>query len=82
MSDEVDRAQAREQELLADALARHQRRRPAAALLEAEFCGEHLDGVGCGEAIAPARRAALPGCQLCVACQGAVERRARQKGEQ
>ena len=75
MSDDVDRAQAREEELLADALARQARRARAAQGLPAgEFCGEHLDGGGCGEPIAAARRAAVPGCQLCVACQGRREK--------
>lgn len=79
MSDEIDRAQAREAELLADALARHGRQaarvraRPAA-----EFCGEHLDdGQGCGEPIGAARLAALPTAQLCVHCQGRAEQRRR-----
>ncbi|MBS0508915.1 MAG: TraR/DksA C4-type zinc finger protein [Proteobacteria bacterium] len=74
MSDDVDRAQLREEEFLSDALARQQRRGLAAGLPAAEFCGEHLQGAGCGEAIPPARRAAVPGCQLCVACQGRSER--------
>ena len=75
MSDDVDRAQAREEELLQDALARQARRaRAAQGLPAAEFCGEHLQDWGCGEPIAAARRAAVPGCQLCVACQGRREK--------
>lgn len=74
MSDEIDRAQAREQELLQDALAAHQRQRVAQALPAAECCGEHLPDFGCGEEIAAARRAAVPGCQLCVRCQARFER--------
>lgn len=74
MSDEVDRAQQREEEFLSDALAHHQRRRQAAALPAAEFCGEHLQDAGCGELIPAARRAAVPGCQLCVACKARTER--------
>ena len=75
MSDDVDRAQAREEELLADALARQARRaRAAQGLPAAEFCGEHLQDWGCDEPIAAARRAAVPGCQLCVACQGRREK--------
>ena len=75
MSDDVDRAQAREEELLQDALARQTRRaRAAQGLPAAEFCGEHLQDWGCGEPIAAARRAAVPGCQLCVACQWQQEK--------
>ena len=75
MSDDVDRAQAREEELLQDALARQARRaRAAQGLPAAEFCGENLQDWGCGEPIAAARRAAVPGCQLCVACQGRREK--------
>jgi hypothetical protein len=49
MSDDVDRAQAREEELLQDALARQTRRaRAAQGLPAAEFCGEHLQDWGCG----------------------------------
>lgn len=74
MSDEIDRAQALEQQLLRDALAAHQRRSAVRALPAAEFCGEHLDDSGCGDEIPAARRAAVPGCQLCVACQARLER--------
>lgn len=77
MTDEIDRAQAREAELLQDALAAHQRQRlaqAARALPAAEFCGEHLNDFGCGEEITAARRAAVPGCQLCVRCQARFER--------
>jgi len=77
MSDDVDRAQLREQEFLSDALARQQRRGQPAGLPAAEFCGEHLRDAGCGDEIPRARRAAVPGCQLCVACQG---RRERERG--
>ena len=58
-----------------NALARQTRRaRAAQGLPAAEFCGEHLQDWGCGEPIAAARRAAVPGCQLCVACQGRREK--------
>ena len=78
MSDECDRAQAREEELRADALADQARR----ARLEgktvadsAEHCGENASGaLGCGEPIAQARREAQPGCQFCVACQARIEK--------
>lgn len=76
MSDDVDRAQEREAQLRQDALARQGRRAARfAGLPAAEFCGEHLTGsVGCGEPISAARRAAVPGCQLCRDCQVLDER--------
>lgn len=76
MSDDVDRAQAREEQWRADALALRQRQRAGVACLPAAlFCGEHLGaGLGCGEPIGAARLAAVPGAQRCVACQGRAER--------
>ena len=71
MTDDIDRAQAREAELLADALRDHARRAGLAgktAADSAQYCGG-LDKHGCGESIPQARRRALPGCQFCVACQ-------------
>ena len=56
------------------ALARQQRRGQPAGLPAAEFCGEHLRDAGCGDEIPRARRAAVPGCQLCVACQWQQEK--------
>jgi phage/conjugal plasmid C-4 type zinc finger TraR family protein len=64
--DDVDRAQAREEELRDDALAAFHRRQPAPRA-GAEFC------VHCEETIPEARRRAVPGCQLCVACQAYFE---------
>lgn len=78
MTDDIDRAQAREAELLADALRDHHRRAGLAgktAADSAEFCGEHARGeLGCGEPIAKARRTALAGCQYCLACQTRIEK--------
>lgn len=78
MTDDIDRAQAREAELLADALRDHARRAGPVgktAADSAEYCGENLPGSqGCGEPIPQARRHAQPGCQLCVACQARAEK--------
>jgi len=68
MVDEVDRAQAREQELRDDAL-RDVRRKTAEANHGAERCQE------CDSRIPPARRKAVPGVKLCVECQGLVEKK-------
>ena len=82
MTDDIDRAQAREAELLADALRDHARRAGLAGKTvadSAEFCGENASGaLGCGEPIPEARREAQPGCQFCVACQARIEK--AQKG--
>ena len=79
MTDDIDRAQAREAELLADALRDHARRAGPVgktAADSAEYCGENLPGSqGCGEPIPQARRQAQPGCKLCVACQAHREKR-------
>lgn len=63
MSDDVDRAQAREEEMRQDALAELARRAQAAAGDSALFC------VSCGQEIPEARRLAAPGCQLCIECK-------------
>lgn len=74
MSDDVDRASEREAIARDDAL-RAQRRR--AGLMgktvadSAQFCeGDE----GCGAEIPLARRVAVPGCVLCVACQARLEK--------
>lgn len=81
MTDDIDRAQAREAEILSDALREQARRaqrvrrwvRPG--LPSAVFCGDAVSGPwGCGEPIDEARRAAVPGCQLCVRCQAMAEK--------
>lgn len=72
MTDDIDRAQAREAELLADALRDHARRAGLAGKTvadSAEFCR------ACAEDIPDARRRAVPGVQLCVACQARRERK-------
>ena len=69
MTDDIDRAQAREAELLADALSDHARRaRKGLGAVSAQECG------ACGEPIPEARRMARPGCQVCVACQARAEK--------
>lgn len=72
VADDVDRASELEQQAREDALRRHARRsaiaQPAGA--SAEFC----ERPGCGVPISAARRAAVPGCRLCVVCQGRFER--------
>ncbi len=71
MTDDVDRASAREQELLADAL-RDQARR--AGLTGKTAADSALFCVKCGEDIPKKRRHAIPGCQLCVVCKERLER--------
>ncbi len=68
MTDEIDRAAARTDELLADALAARKRR--AAQGKGVDTATECQD---CGEDIPEARRQAAPGTQRCVQCQGAFE---------
>lgn len=73
MTDDIDRAQAREAELLADALRGQERRAGLAGRTVADsarFC----QAPGCGEAIPEPRRRAVPGVQLCVACQARLEK--------
>lgn len=65
----MDRAQAREEEMRADAMAEHARRANGVAMLpSATTCIE------CGDQIPEGRRLALPGVQLCIECQGDIER--------
>lgn len=70
MTDEIDRAADRTEELLADALAA-QRRRAAKGKgpVSANECKE------CGDEIPTARQVAVPGVQHCVLCLTAIERR-------
>ena len=68
MSDDTDRAQAREEEMRSDALAEHARRADGhAGLSSAVECAM------CGEAIPEARRRILPGVQTCIECQRDIE---------
>ena len=73
LTDDIDRAQARWAELLADALQEQVRRAGLAGKTAADsaaFC----QAIGCGEPISLARRQASPGCQFCVVCQGRIEK--------
>ncbi|MDP3926173.1 MAG: TraR/DksA C4-type zinc finger protein [Hydrogenophaga sp.] len=71
MTDDVDRASEREGEILTEALYQQARRAGLAGKTVADSAKRCHD---CDDPIPQARRAAVPGCQLCVACQGAHER--------
>jgi len=71
MTDAIDRACEREQEMLADALVEQARRAGLAGKTAADSAESCED---CGEPIPSARRLAVPGCLLCVECQAAHER--------
>lgn len=71
MTDDIDRAQAREAELLADALRDQARRAGLDGKTEADSA---TCCIRCEDPIPMARRKALPGVQLCVACQARRER--------
>ncbi|MCO5356563.1 TraR/DksA C4-type zinc finger protein [Acidovorax kalamii] len=71
--DDIDRAQAREAEILSDALRDHTRRAGLAGKTAADSAAV-CQTRGCGEPISQARRQASPGCQYCVACQGRIEK--------
>ena len=71
MTDEIDRACAREAEMLADALSAQARR----AGLDGKSMADSAEACeDCGAVIPDARRAAVPGCLLCVSCQARTER--------
>lgn len=73
MSDPIDRAAELEQLARDDALREQARRaglQGKTAADSAAFC----EAPRCGEEIPPARRAAVPGCRLCVDCQARLER--------
>lgn len=74
MADVSDRASAREAELLGDALRAQARR---AGLAGKSVADSARECVQCEEPIPAARRHALPGVQLCVACQARREARER-----
>ena len=63
MSDIYDRAQQRDAENLADALAAQQRRVGQVAGPALSHCED------CGEPIPADRRAAVAGCRCCINCQ-------------
>ena len=74
MTDDIDRAQAREAEILQDAL-RDQARRAGLAGKTAADSAAWCQTRGCGAPIPEQRRQALPGCQFCVACQARLEKK-------
>ena len=72
MADDIDRAAARSEELLADALAAHARKvRKHQAPHAAEDCSD------CGGDIPQARRVAVPNALRCVGCQTVYETRGK-----
>lgn len=73
MTDVYDRAQARDAQMLADALAAQQRRAGLAGKSAADSA-EICQAADCGEPIPATRRAAVPGCRYCVACQARNEK--------
>ena len=76
MSDDVDRANEVAELRLGDALRRQARRAGLAGKTVADSA-EVCESPGCGEEIPLARRVAVPGCKLCMACQA---RREKKKG--
>lgn len=72
MTDDIDRATAREEELRLDAL-RDQARR--SGLLNKTVADSATECEDCGDDIPMARRIAIPGCQRCVLCQQMAEKR-------
>lgn len=62
MADFADIGSERTEQLLEEALARHQRS-AAAPAISATWCED------CGEAIPLLRREKVPGCQTCIDCQ-------------
>ncbi|MGE4545826.1 MAG: TraR/DksA family transcriptional regulator [Pedobacter sp.] len=63
--DDIDRAQAINEQLQADAMRDWRlRQQTGSGLSECEECGEEIP---------EKRRQAIPGCRLCVDCQGALE---------
>ena len=68
MTDDIDRAQAREEELRSDALEDHRRRHRPSFMDSARECRI------CDEPIPEERRRAVPGCSTCVECQRDIER--------
>lgn len=72
MSDDIDRAQAREEEMRSDALADRDRRAHGhAPRVSATTC------LHCDTPIPEGRRLAVPGVQTCVECQTDIERQGR-----
>ena len=73
MSDDIDRAQEREQEMRQDATAEQARRAQTEAGDSALFCAV------CEEEIPDARRKAVPGVQTCIACKEELEEAFRRR---
>lgn len=69
MTDVLDRAQEREEEMRQDALAERARQAQIVAGDSALICAE------CGEPIPLQRRLKLPGVQTCIECQKDAEHR-------
>ncbi|MCY1293241.1 phage/conjugal plasmid C-4 type zinc finger protein, TraR family [compost metagenome] len=69
MADFADMGSERSEQLLAEALARHQRAAQAAPATSALWCED------CGEAIPLLRREKVLGCQTCIDCQHVRETR-------
>lgn len=65
MPDDMDRAQAINEQILDDALANHCRAMPKGESLT------HCED--CGEPIPEGRRKASPGCRKCIICQAEFE---------
>lgn len=74
MTDFLDRAQEREEEMRSDALARQRRALWPDQLASAEQCEI------CEQIIPEGRRVALPGVQTCIDCQADIERLKAQYG--
>lgn len=72
MTDQIDRANERMEEILGDAL-RDQARRSSSIGKTATDSAQWCQADGCDAEIPIARRAAIPGCQFCVACQARLE---------
>lgn len=67
MADNIDRAQQQSAMWIQSKLEAHARTRQARNQEAALECDE------CGKLIPQARREAVPGCRLCVACQSKLE---------
>ena len=78
MTDDIDRARKREEELLGDAL-RDQARRAGLAGKTAADSAEYCQAPECEKPISSARRAAYPGCMRCIDCQRAIENQKHQR---
>ena len=77
MTDHIDRACDREEQLRADA-SRDQARR--AGLVGKTASDSALFCVECGDGISEARRKAIPGCTRCVHCMAIYERTKKRWG--